>query len=87
MLNHIHLTTVLTLSGMFLFLIFLTSTLLSVVYLSSSAVSLQNPDHEVSATLGVADTTNWIRAASTTLLAELLHIADGDLQALHDAMK
>lgn len=87
MLNHIHLTTVLTLSGMFLFLIFLTSTLLSVVYLSSSAVSLQNPDHEVSATLGVADTTNWIGAASTTLLAELLHIADGDLQALHDAMK
>lgn len=87
MLNHIRPTTVLMLSELFLLLVFLTSSLLSVVYLNRSAASLKNLDHEVSVTLGVTDTTNWMRAARTTLLAALPHLADRDLQAFNDVLK
>ncbi|AST67349.1 chemotaxis protein [Kosakonia cowanii] len=86
MLRHIRLTTVLLLSGVFLFLVFLASSLLSVHYLQRSAKSLENLNHEVSATLGVADTTNWMRAARTTLLAAVPHVADTDPKALDAAL-
>lgn len=86
MLKNIRLTTVLSLSGLFLFVVFLTSSLLSVLYLGRSADSLKNLNHEVSATLGVADTTNWMRAARTTLLAAVPHIGDGNTQALDAAL-
>ncbi|MEJ5077942.1 hypothetical protein [Erwinia sp. MYb535] len=66
MLKNTRLTTVLSLSGLFLFLVFLASSLLSVVYLSRSAESLKNLNTEVSATLGVADTTNWMRGGAGT---------------------
>ena len=87
MLKNTRLTTVLSLSGLFLFLVFLASSLLSVVYLSRSAESLKNLNTEVSATLGVADTTNWMRAARTTLLAAVPHVNNGDKQALDAALK
>lgn len=86
MLKSIRLTTVLLLSGIFLFLVFSASSLLSVHYLQRSATSLKDLNHEVSATLGVADTTNWMRAARTTLLAALPHVSDSDPKALDAAL-
>jgi len=86
MFKNIRLTTVLSLSGLFLFSVFLTSSLLSVLYLTRSAESLKNLNYEVSATLGVADTTNWMRAARTTLLAAIPHVSDGNTQALNAAL-
>jgi len=74
------------LSGIFLFLVFSASSLLSVHYLQRSATSLEDLNHEVSATLGVADTTNWMRAARTTLLAAVPHVSDTDPKALDAAL-
>ena len=86
MLRSIRLITVLLLSGIFLFLVFSASSLLSVHYLQRSATSLEDLNHEVSATLGVADTTNWMRAARTTLLAAVPHVSDADPKALDAAL-
>ena len=86
MLRNIRLTTVLLLSGIFLFLVFSASSLLSVHYLQRSATSLEDLNHEVSATLGVADTTNWMRAARTTLLAAVPHVSETDPKALDAAL-
>lgn len=87
MLKNTRLTTVLLISGLFLFLLFLASSLLSVRYLHRSSESLKNLNHEVSATLGVADTTNWMRAARTTLLAAVPYLNNGDKQGMDAALK
>lgn len=86
MLKNTRLTTILTLSGLFLFFVFLASSLLSVIYLNRSAESLKNLNHEVSATLGVADTTNWIRAARTTLLAAVPYADGSNPEAFNAAL-
>lgn len=86
MLKNIRLTTVLLLSGIFLFLVFSTSSLLSVFYLQRSEKSIENLNHEISATLGVADTTNWMRAARTTLLVAVSHVTDSDPKVLDAAL-
>ncbi|WP_345827511.1 methyl-accepting chemotaxis protein [Erwinia sp. HDF1-3R] len=87
MLKNIRLTTLLLVSGLCLLGVFLASALLSAHYLQRSANSLKNLNREVSATLGVADTTNWMRAARTTLLAAVPHVTDSDPQALNSALK
>ncbi|MGJ0191645.1 methyl-accepting chemotaxis protein [Pantoea sp. RRHST58] len=86
MLKNTRLTTILTLSGLFLFLVFLTSSLLSVIYLNRSAKSLNDLNYEVSATLGVADTTNWMRAARTTLLAAVPYADGSNPEAFNAAL-
>ncbi|MCX2195120.1 methyl-accepting chemotaxis protein [Pantoea agglomerans] len=77
MLKNTRITTVLLVSGLILFLVFAASSLLSVKYLTRSAESLKNLNHQVSATLGVADTTNWMRTARTTLLAAAVQLQNG----------
>ncbi|MCX2202498.1 methyl-accepting chemotaxis protein [Pantoea agglomerans] len=77
MLKNTRITTVLLISGLILFLVFTVSSLLSVKYLNRSAESLKNLNHQVSATLGVADTTNWMRTARTTLLAAAVQLQNG----------
>ncbi len=77
MLKNTRITTVLLVSGLILFLVFAASSLLSVKYLNRSAESLKNLNHQVSATLGVADTTNWMRTARTTLLAAAVQLQNG----------
>ncbi|OWS75207.1 chemotaxis protein [Pantoea sp. VS1] len=74
MLKNTRITTLLLISGLILFLVFTASSLLSVKYLNRSAESLKNLNHQVSATLGVADTTNWMRTARTTLLAAAVQL-------------
>jgi len=87
MLKNTRLTTILTASGLFLFLVFLGSSMLSAVYLTRSAESLKSLNKEITATLGVADTTNWMRAARTTLLAAVVSANTGDTQAFDAALK
>ncbi|MDE8559403.1 methyl-accepting chemotaxis protein [Pantoea vagans] len=77
MLKNTRITTVLLVSGLVLFLVFTASSLLSVRYLNRSAESLKNLNYQVSATLGVADTTNWMRTARTTLLAAAVQLQGG----------
>ncbi len=87
MLRNTRLTTVLLVSAVFLLLVFLGSSALSALYLQRSSHSLKGLNTEVSATLGVADTTNWMRAARTTLLAAVAHVNNNDTAALEASLK
>lgn len=87
MLKNTRLSTVLIVSGLFLFTVFLASSVLSARYLYQSSLSLKRLNYQVSATLGVADTTNWMRYARTSLLAAVKHAENQDSQALKAALE
>lgn len=87
MFKNTRLTTILKIMGALIFIMSLISCIISARYLYQANESLKRLNFEVSATLGVADTTNWMRAARITLLSAIPFLKNGDEDSYDDRIR
>lgn len=78
MSGKLRITTILLLSGCFLFFVFLITSVTNAYYLHKESNAIAGVKDEIKTTLGIADSTNLMRQARTTLMSAVPHMNDND---------